>query len=608
MEVNTSITSLDACFQAEPTIQTSIEKEIAMRSDGHYASHIFLVVLLGLAFGTPLFAQDGKLKIHIRPAEAYVFVDGQAMGEAKRTLTLAAGTHKVDLYNYGYTPVSREVSIPAGGVSHLDVTLEAIPNSVSGPWGSITLEGADREAVLLNGKSPEFFVGHGDEFNHEWWWKQELIVPPGTHQVTVVREGKEIWSGEIEVPAHERVVVDIPKGVRKTIPWHRGEELTSLPRFKAGIASTTVALARPTAEISAQTEQINCGQSSLLKWSSTDATQVEISPIGEVKGSGEQSVQPKQTTTYELKASGPGGTATSNTIVNVNNSIQAQLGLSPAEIRYKRVGDKVVEEDSTALNWSASNADSVSIDPLGFVNANGNRPLEITPQKKDAGPVDETITYTLTATNLCGGSKTETATLHIVGSIEELEKELAMRSIYFPTDLPKAHKMQTGLVRSQRQALQLVADAFKQYRSSKPDARLILAGHADERGPNAYNQALSERRAQLAKSFLTEQGIPADKIETQAFGEERNLSSEQVKMLLDRNPDLNGEARQKAIQKLATTVYAHNRRVDITLSTTGQESLRQYPFTAEDFTALVKRGPAVNGDLELASEKEKVEY
>jgi hypothetical protein len=342
----------------------------------------------------------------------------------------------------------------------------------------------------------------------------------------------------------------------------------------------------------------------LLKWSSTDAAQVVINPLGDVKNDGEQFVQPKQTTTYELRASGPGGTAIASTTVDVNNSVQADLGLSSSEIRYKRVGDKIIEQGSTDLNWSASNADSVSIDPIGFVNTVGKRVVEAAPGRKDAGPVDENVTYTLTATNVCGGSGTRTATLHIVGSIEELQKELALRSIFFPTDLPKPSRMQAGLVASQRQTLQQIAMAFKEYLANKPDARLILAGHADERGPTPYNQALSERRAELAKRFLVEQGIAADKIETQAYGEERNMSSDEVAKLLERNPDLTEEAGQKPVQKMITIVYAHNRRVDITLSATGQESVRHYPFAAEDFAALVKRGPAIRNTVELASEKE----
>ena len=113
-----------------------------------------------------------------------------------------------------------------------------------------------------------------------------------------------MWSGSVNVPANQRVVVDIPKGVRKTVPWPRGEKLSAIPRFTVGTASATVAVAKPTAELSATTAQLNCGDGSQLKWTSSDAPHVEISPVGPVAASGEQAIQPKQTTTYNLTAWG----------------------------------------------------------------------------------------------------------------------------------------------------------------------------------------------------------------------------------------------------------------------------------------------------------------
>jgi len=150
----------------------------------------------------------------------------------------------------------------------------------------MTIEGADRAAVLLNGKTPDFFVGHGDEFNHEWWWKQELLVPPDNYQVNVLRPNGESWSGTASVASYQRVVIHVPEGVKKTVDWPRGHNFISLPRFSAGAASATVAVAKPTAELSASAAQINCGDSSQLRWSSSDAHQVEIVPVGQGANTG----------------------------------------------------------------------------------------------------------------------------------------------------------------------------------------------------------------------------------------------------------------------------------------------------------------------------------
>lgn len=569
---------------------------------------IIFFILLGLVSSLPLLAQDGKLKLNVYPPETYLFVDGQAMGLAHHVVPLAPGSHVVGLYNYGFKPVTQDVNITSGTTTNLDAKLERVSDNVSGPWGAITIEGANRDAIFLNGKTPEYFVGHGDEFNHDWWWKQELVVPSGNHQLTVVRQGKEIWSGVVEVPANERVVVRIPDGIRKTVSWPRGEKLSSIPRFQAGIASATVAVAKPTAQLSAQTQQMNCGDAAQLKWSTTDAAHVEVAPIGAVAASGEQSVQPKQTTTYQITASGPGGTATSSATINVNNAIQADLALSPGQIRYRQVGDKVVEHSSTALNWSASNASTVSIDPLGSVDPSGNRTLQLTPKKTDPGDVNETVTYTLTASNACGGSETRTAVLHITGSIAPPEPTtIAINSIYFPTDLPKARKIDAGVTRSQQQTLKAIADAFKNFLASSPSAHLILAGHADRRGPKPYNQTLSERRAQAAKNFLIKEGVPEANIETRGLGEEHNLTAAEVKQLVEQHPALDEIARMKTLEKMQTITFAHNRRVDLTVSTTGQQSLRQYPFEAADYAALLKRGGAVReSEVVQAGQREKI--
>ena len=580
-----------------------------MTMKGQHSYAAIPTVMLVLASSLPCFAQDGKLAIRATPKQAYLFVDDHAVGQASEhhKVKLSAGEHKVEVVNYGYTPMTKTVTITDGQTTDLQVDLQAIAATVSPAYGAITIESVSKDAILLNGKTPDFFVGHGDEFNHEWGWKQELVVPPGTYQMAIVGPEGELWSGPVEVPANQRVVVHYPKGVVKTVPWPRGEKLAELPRFKVGTASATVAVAKPTADLSANAAQINCGDSSQLKWSSTDAPRVEVTPVGAVAPSGDQSVQPKQTTTYQLTAVGPGGTVNASATVTVNTAVQADLRLGSPEIRYKKVGDKVVEESNASLNWTAANATTISIDPLGTVDANGSRTLPITPKKTDAGPVDETVTYTLTASNACGGTDTKTATLHIVGLIEVPDTGLAFNSIYFPTDVPRSITPETGLVPSQQLALTSIADAFKKYLESKPDARLTLIGHADERGPNGYNKDLSDRRAETAKNFLVAQGVPAERLETQGLGDDQNLTADQVRQMVEQNPELNEEERQKALEKFDTLVLANNRRVDITLSTTGQESARQYPFKADDFATLVDRNGATKEVVQQAAEKKKIE-
>ncbi|TYL47809.1 peptidoglycan-associated lipoprotein Pal [Marinomonas sp. IMCC 4694] len=55
---------------------------------------------------------------------------------------------------------------------------------------------------------------------------------------------------------------------------------------------------------------------------------------------------------------------------------------------------------------------------------------------------------------------------------------------------------------------------------ANPDARIVLEGHADERGTREYNMALGERRAKAISRYLTIQGVAASQVETVSFGEE----------------------------------------------------------------------------------------
>jgi len=51
--------------------------------------------------------------------------------------------------------------------------------------------------------------------------------------------------------------------------------------------------------------------------------------------------------------------------------------------------------------------------------------------------------------------------------------------------------------------------------------RVQVEGHCDERGTNAYNMVLGERRATASRQYLTTAGISAGRVSTISYGEER---------------------------------------------------------------------------------------
>src|ERR1700756_3385348 len=183
----------------------------------HQAAKTFCGIL-GIMFllTAAAFAQStksGKLRISVSPKQAYTFIDGKAIGPGNRTIKLDVGTHHLIVANYGYKFAEQDVSIDPEHTLPLDIKLERAGAEVPGPRGRIQIEVGMRRAgdaaVLLNGTKPQYFVGHVDEFNNDIIKHQELIVPPGRHEVRVTRYGKELWTGLVTVGANQRVIVNI---------------------------------------------------------------------------------------------------------------------------------------------------------------------------------------------------------------------------------------------------------------------------------------------------------------------------------------------------------------------------------------------------------------
>jgi len=330
--------------------------------------------------------------------------------------------------------------------------------------------------------------------------------------------------------------------------------------------------------VSANPSKIDCNQTTQLAWVSKETVEAEMSGMSPVPTSGQKTISPRQTTVYQFTASGPGGVTTPSTTVEVNSVVQSSLNASPMEVRYRRIGDKIIEQQTTTLNWSAANSDAVSLDPGGSVGASGTKSITLSPTQSGNGPVDEEFKYNLNASNACGGSDAKTVAVHLKGSIEPIPAVL-LHSVFFPTAYPTKEDPTLGLLRSQQEVLTTLATGFKQYLEYDPDAKLSLGGYTDERGAAKANDSLSELRVQRVKDFLVSQGIAADKIDSSAYGKQKPLDKATVSNLQTQNPN---QPPEKWVRDSRTTWLAYNRRVDIVLMPTNAESVRLYPNQAPD--------------------------
>jgi peptidoglycan-associated lipoprotein len=88
----------------------------------------------------------------------------------------------------------------------------------------------------------------------------------------------------------------------------------------------------------------------------------------------------------------------------------------------------------------------------------------------------------------------------------------ALKSIYFDFDKSDI-----------RPDAARILDGNIDWLKSHPGAVILIEGHCDERGTNEYNIALGDRRAKATMNYLTARGVPAARITTISYGEERPL-------------------------------------------------------------------------------------
>ena len=57
------------------------------------------------------------------------------------------------------------------------------------------------------------------------------------------------------------------------------------------------------------------------------------------------------------------------------------------------------------------------------------------------------------------------------------------------------------------------------------NSNILIVGHTDSQGDDAYNMSLSQRRANSASAYLQSQGVPSTRISTSGRGEAEPVAS-----------------------------------------------------------------------------------
>ena len=82
-----------------------------------------------------------------------------------------------------------------------------------------------------------------------------------------------------------------------------------------------------------------------------------------------------------------------------------------------------------------------------------------------------------------------------------------------------------------RQALSRDAEWMK----SNPSSLVKVEGHCDERGTSAYNLVLGEKRAKVARNYLVELGVGANRLSVVSYGKERPSCNEHAESCYQQN-------------------------------------------------------------------------
>ncbi len=71
--------------------------------------------------------------------------------------------------------------------------------------------------------------------------------------------------------------------------------------------------------------------------------------------------------------------------------------------------------------------------------------------------------------------------------------------------------------------------------ASYPSQKLVIEGHADERGSEEYNVALGDKRARAAEEFLTTMGIPDVQLTVISYGKDHPICTDQTEACWQKN-------------------------------------------------------------------------
>lgn len=188
----------------------------------------------------------------------------------------------------------------------------------------------------------------------------------------------------------------------------------------------------------------------------------------------------------------------------------------------------VTAGQSVTLSWSTNDATTLDLKPgLGSQQAEGS--TSVTPQ--------ESTTYTLSLTGAgghgeCEARATVTPATPPAASVQEsnLGAEGAAAGVN-PFEDAFFDFNKSDLTTSDQTALTHDASYLK----SHPELKVRIGGYCDQRGSEEYNLGLGQRRAESAKQFMVNLGVPADNLASVSYGKDRPFCTDATEECYQKN-------------------------------------------------------------------------
>ncbi|WP_420456212.1 OmpA family protein [Rubrivirga sp.] len=108
-------------------------------------------------------------------------------------------------------------------------------------------------------------------------------------------------------------------------------------------------------------------------------------------------------------------------------------------------------------------------------------------------------------------------------TVEEVERAVLETGLFRTTSV-NFEFAQADLIPASTATLDVVADVLRRY----PALRVEVGGHTDDRGSDATNDRLSQRRAESVASYLEASGVAANRLSAVGYGERRPVASNET--------------------------------------------------------------------------------